>query len=87
MSLVVSLLISSYLEKQIPEIRLFCPPESSSKKKAIIGGVVGGAGGLILIILALFVWYQLYKKPKAVQKGMLVTQPYYNFIIFQVVFL
>jgi hypothetical protein len=50
-----------------------CPPGGSSKKKAIIGGVVGGAGGLILIILALFLWHQFYKKPKAVQKGILFT--------------
>ncbi|CAI9114884.1 OLC1v1015701C1 [Oldenlandia corymbosa var. corymbosa] len=40
----------------------------SKKTKAIIGGVVGGAG-LVLILLALFLWYQLNRKPKKVQKG------------------
>ncbi|CAN4126904.1 unnamed protein product [Withania somnifera] len=40
---------------------------SNKKKAAIIGGVVGGVG-LHLIILAVFLWYQLSRKPKAAER-------------------
>ncbi|CAI9110284.1 OLC1v1010280C1 [Oldenlandia corymbosa var. corymbosa] len=42
---------------------------SSIKTKAIIVGVVGGVGIFLLIILASLLWYQLYRKPKKIQKG------------------
>ncbi|CAI9110285.1 OLC1v1010282C2 [Oldenlandia corymbosa var. corymbosa] len=41
---------------------------SSNKTKAIILGAVGGVS-LLLAILALLLWYQLYKKPQKAEKG------------------
>ncbi|KAL3527425.1 hypothetical protein ACH5RR_012081 [Cinchona calisaya] len=58
---------SFFPDNQTTNITLFLGGGGSSKKKAIIGGVVGGAG-LLILILAVFLWYQLHRKPKASEK-------------------
>ncbi|CAJ1960709.1 unnamed protein product [Sphenostylis stenocarpa] len=57
-----------FADNQTIDITPFLQQGGSSKKGAIIGGVVGGVG-LVVILLALYVLFKRYKKPKEVRRG------------------
>ncbi|XP_024465666.2 cold-responsive protein kinase 1 isoform X3 [Populus trichocarpa] len=58
-----------FADNQLTDLKPFLRNGSSSKKKVLIAGLVGGIGLLLLATAILFLWFKLYRKPKAVPRG------------------
>nr|TKS07848.1 hypothetical protein D5086_0000108880 [Populus alba] len=57
-----------FADNQLTDLKPFLRNGSSSKKKVLIAGLVGGIGLLLLATAILFLWFKLYRKPKAVPR-------------------